>query len=64
MKSVEGLTQRIGFLSGPHIETVSTDFQVRKLVESNPGSEGMIEIKKQALFERGVRLKFLVVHGL
>jgi len=64
MKSVEGFTRRIGFLSGPHVQTALTEFYERKLVDASPDSEGMIAIKKQATFERGIRSKVLVVYGL
>ena len=46
------------------MQIASTDFYVKKLIESNPKFKGMIEIKKQSTYKRGVRSKVLVVYGL
>ena len=64
IKSVEGFIKRIGFLTEPYMQISSTKFYMRKLIDNNPEVVGMIEIKKQATYERGVRSKVLVIHSL
>ena len=47
IKSVEGFIKKIGFLTGPYAQIASTEFYMRKLIDSNLEVVGMIEIKNK-----------------
>ena len=63
-KLIEGFTKKIGFILGPHVETASNEHYATQLVESINESMDALEVKKQVTFERKLRSKVLIVHGL
>ena len=63
-KLIEGFTKKIGFIVGPHVETASNEHYATQLVESINESMDVLEVKKQVTFERKLRSKVLIVHGL
>ena len=63
-KTNKGFTKRIGFIVGPHVESASNEHYATQLVESINESMDVLEVKKQVTFDRKLRSKVLIVHGL
>ena len=61
---MKGFTKRIGFLVGPYVNAASPEFYIKQLGLKNDQFDRSVEIRKQMTYERGVRSKVLVVHGI
>ena len=56
--------QRIGFLSGPHVQLAASPHYVKEINEEALVNYGSIEIKKRITCEKGVASKALMVHAI